>query len=198
MGAEMVRGFGAPVGNSAGVDFLPSLERQGRGVSGEGAASPPRACAKTSGFDPNSMRSSPQQPFSCAHLERSMNITHSYRFWSPGPPEYILVKAGLFDVILPEVSPTKRLTRLLRPIDTVPDDLLPILVRMAECAAIELGGAIDTGALRSRLVSELRALGLRHEAIGDLFVLMTEGAAATAEERRGEGPFVCGTALLAR
>ena len=127
-----------------------------------------------------------------------MNITHRHLFWSPGPPEYILVKAGLFDVILPEVSPTERLSRLLRPIDTVPDDLLPILVRMAECVAIELGGAIDTGALRSRLVAELRTLGLRHEAIGDLFVLMTKGAAAAAEERRRQEPFVCGTALLAR
>lgn len=127
-----------------------------------------------------------------------MNITHDYRFWSPGPPEYILVKAGLFRVVDSNVSPTDRLTRLLRPIDTVPDDLLPILVRMAECAAIELGGAIDTRALRSRVVSELRTLGLPHEAIGELFVLMTDGAAAAAEERRRQKPFVCGTALLAQ
>ncbi len=102
-------------------------------------------------------------------------------FWSPGPAEYILVKAGLFQVVDLAVSPTKRLTRLL---DPLPDELLPILVRMAECAAIELGEAIDTGALRSRLVAELRKLGLRHEAIGDLFVLVTAGAREAAEERR--------------
>jgi hypothetical protein len=124
-----------------------------------------------------------------------MNITHSYRFWSPGPPEYILVKAGLFDLIDLAVSPTKRLMRLL---DPLPDELQPLLVRMAETCALELGGAIDTGGLRSRLVSELRALGLRDGAIGDLFVLMTKGAAATAEERRGQGPFLCGTPQLAR
>jgi hypothetical protein len=82
------------------------------------------------------------------------------------------------------VSPTDRLTRLLRPLDPLPDELLPLLIRMAECAAIELGGAIDTGALRSRLVAELRAFGLRHEAIGDLFVLVGKGAAKAAEDRR--------------
>jgi hypothetical protein len=41
MGAEMVRGFGAPVGNSAGVSLPPSVERKCRGVSGEGGSIPP-------------------------------------------------------------------------------------------------------------------------------------------------------------
>jgi hypothetical protein len=104
------------------------------------------------------------------------------------------VRAGLFDVVDLAVSASKRLMRLLNPL---PDELLPILVRMAEVCALELGNAIDTGALRSRLVADLRKLGLRHEAIGDLFVLVKEGAAAAAEERRRQGPFVCGTPLLA-
>ena len=105
---------------------------------------------------------------------------------APGPAEYILVKAGLFDVVDLAVSPTDRLTRVLRPLNPLPDELLPILVRMAKCAALELGGAIDTGALRSRLVGELHKLGLRHEQIGDLFVRVGKGAELAAEERRKE------------
>ena len=114
-----------------------------------------------------------------------MRIPSPHRFWSPGPAEYILVKAGLFRVDDLAVSSTDRLTRLLRPLDPLPDELLPLLIRMAECAAIELSGAIDTGALRSRLVAELRKLGLRHEAIGDLFVAVGKGAVKDNILRRG-------------
>jgi hypothetical protein len=115
-----------------------------------------------------------------------MNIPSPHCFWHPGPAEYILVRAGLFHVVDFAVSPADRLTRLLRPLDPLPDELLPLLIRMAECAAIELGGAIDTGALRSRLVDESRKLGLRQGAIGDLFVLVAKGAAEAAEDRRKE------------
>ena len=103
-------------------------------------------------------------------------------FWHIGTPEYILVKAGLFQDY--DHAPTDQLTRLLRPLNPLPDELLPLLVRMAECAALELGGAIDTGGLRSRLVGELHKLGLRHEQIGDLFVRVGKGAERAAEERR--------------
>jgi hypothetical protein len=115
-----------------------------------------------------------------------MNIPSPHCFWHPGTAEYILVRVGLFHVVDLAISPTHLLTRLLRPLDPLPDELLPLLIRMAECAAIELGGAIDTGALRSRLVVELRNLGLRHGAIGDLFVLVGKGAGEAAEDRRKE------------
>lgn len=107
-------------------------------------------------------------------------------FWHIGTPEYLLVKAGLFDAhdVTVPVSPTDKLMKLLRPLKAVPEELLPILVRMAECAAIELGGAIDTHGRRSRLVGELHRLGLRHEQIGDLFVRVGKGAELAAEERR--------------
>lgn len=107
-------------------------------------------------------------------------------FWHIGTSEYILVRAGLFDAydVTVPVSPTAKLIKLLRPLRDVPDDLLPILVRMAECAAIELGNAIDTHGRRSRIAGELHKLGLRHEAIGDLFVQVGKGAAEAAEERR--------------
>lgn len=113
-----------------------------------------------------------------------MIIPSPHCFWHPGPAEYILVRAGLFQVADFAVSPTDRLARLLRPLDPLPDDLLPLLVRMAECAAIELGNAIDTHGRRSRLVGELHKLGLRHESIGDLFVAVRKGAELAAEERR--------------
>jgi hypothetical protein len=115
-----------------------------------------------------------------------MDIPNPHRFWHPGPAEYILVKAGLFRVVDLTVSPTERLTRLL---DPLPDELLPPLVQMAEICALELGGAIDTYPLRARVVSDLKELGLPDWAIGDLFVLVTEGAASTAEERRREPKF---------
>ena len=76
-----------------------------------------------------------------------MNMPHLHRFWSPGPAEYILGKAGLFNVNDTRVSPARRLTRLL---DPLPDELLPPLVEMAEICALELGGAIDTYARRGR------------------------------------------------
>jgi hypothetical protein len=116
-----------------------------------------------------------------------MKIPFPHRFWSSGPAEYILFKAGLFQVVDLAVSPTERLTRLL---DPLPDELLPLLVRMAEICALELGNALDTGGMRARLVSDLRTLGLPHEAIGDLFVLVTKGARETAEERRKEPRFL--------
>ena len=114
-----------------------------------------------------------------------MRIPSPHRFWSPGPAEYILVKARLFRADDLALSPTDRLTPLLRPLDPLPDELLPLPIRMAECAAVELGGAIDTGALRSRLVAELRKLGLRHEAIGDLFVAVGKGAVKDNVLHRG-------------
>jgi hypothetical protein len=118
-----------------------------------------------------------------------MLISPRYRGWSLGTPEYILLKAGLFQADDQAVSPTAQLTRLLRPLKDVPDDLLPILVQMAECAAIEVGGALDTGARRSPVIAGLRKLGLRHESIGDLFVLVGKGAAEAAKERRNRpGP----------
>ena len=112
-------------------------------------------------------------------------------FWHLGTPEYILVRAGLFDAydVTVPVSPTDKLTRLLRPLKAVPDELLPLLVRMAEYAAIELGGAIDT-LRRSRIVGELHKLGLRHETIGDLFVLVGKGAELAAEDRRNQPPAI--------
>jgi hypothetical protein len=113
-----------------------------------------------------------------------MTIPSPHCFWHPGPAEYILVRAGLFQVVGLAVSPSDRLARMLRPLSPLPDELLPILVRMAECAALELGNAIDTHGRRSRLVGELHKLGLRHESIGDLFVAVGEGAELAAEERR--------------
>ncbi len=68
----------------------------------------------------------------------------------------------------------------------MPDDLLPILVRMAEYAAIELGGAIDTGGTPVAAGADLPKLGLRREASGDLFVMVGKGAAGVAEDRRKE------------
>jgi hypothetical protein len=103
-----------------------------------------------------------------------------YPLWVPGSVEYILVKAGLFHLDLLDVTPTDRLMRLRVP----PEDILPVLLHMAEVAAIERGGAIDTGSRRSRIIGELRALGLRHEQIGDLFVWMGKGAWLAAEDRR--------------
>jgi len=115
---------------------------------------------------------------------------HEYPLPSPplvaGFPEYILVKGGLFRVVDLPVSPTERLTVLL---DPLADELLTHLVRMAEIGALELGGAIGTYPLRVRVVSDLKGLGLPDWAIGDLFVLVTDGAAATAKERRREPKF---------
>ena len=108
-----------------------------------------------------------------------MRIPSPHRFWAPGPAEYILVRAGPFRADDLAVSPMDRLTRLLRSLDPLPDELLPLPIRMAECAAI------DTGALRSRLVAELRRPGLRHEAIGDLFVAVGKGAVKDNILRRG-------------
>ena len=106
--------------------------------------------------------------------------------WHIGTLEYLLVKAGLFDAydVTVPVSPTEKLIKLLRPLNSVPDELLPLLVRMAECAALELGGAVDVGARHTGLVADLRKLNLRHEAIGDLFVAVGKGAALAAEDRR--------------
>ena len=111
-----------------------------------------------------------------------MRINFRYIPWSLGTPEYILLKAGLFQA--EDGSPTDRLTRLLRPLKDVPEELLPILVCMAEMCALDLGYAIVTEARRTRLVADLRKLSLRHEAIGDLFVLVGKGAAKAAEDRR--------------
>ncbi len=49
-----------------------------------------------------------------------------------GTPENILIKAGLFLADDLAVSPADRLTRLLRPLDPMADELLPILVQMEE------------------------------------------------------------------
>lgn len=108
-----------------------------------------------------------------------------YRSWSRGTPEYILVKAGLFQADDLGVRPTDKLTRLLNPL---PDELLPILIEMAWVGALELGGAIDTHDRRSRIVGQLHKLGLRHEQIGGLFVAVGKGAAEAAEEWRRNRP----------
>ena len=83
-----------------------------------------------------------------------MNMPHPHRFWSPGPAEHILGKAGLFNVIDTKVSPARRLTRLLGPL---PDKLLPPLVDQAEICSLEFGGAIDTYTHRARSLRPERA-----------------------------------------
>lgn len=113
-----------------------------------------------------------------------MTIPSPHRFSHPGPAEYILLKAGLFQADDKAVSPTDKLLRLLRPLKDVPEELLPVLVRMAEMSALDLSGAIDTSDRRSGIMRELLSLGLRNEGIGGLFAAVGKGAELAAEERR--------------
>lgn len=107
-------------------------------------------------------------------------------FGTPGTVEYVLAKAGLYQV-MPESGFKPRPTEALRGMfprrAVAPQEkLVPILAQIVDFS--DRLGAIDRTGERSRIIDALRQLGVTHEhgAISQLFAVIRQATQEAAQD----------------